>query len=43
LNTLAREAITELEIEVEKSNAKIQVGELPVVWAHSQLNEAIVP
>ena len=33
LNTLAREAITELEIEVEKSNAKIQVGELPVVWA----------
>ncbi len=33
LNTLAREAITELEIEVEKSNAKIQIGELPVVWA----------
>jgi light-regulated signal transduction histidine kinase (bacteriophytochrome) len=33
LNTLAREAITELEIEVEKSNAKIQVDELPVVWA----------
>ena len=33
LNTLAREAITELEIEVDKSNAKIQVGELPVVWA----------
>ena len=33
LNTLAKEAITELEIEVEKSNAKIHVGELPVVWA----------
>src|SRR6476620_3435176 len=33
LNSLAREAITELEIEVNKSNAKIQVGELPVVWA----------
>ena len=33
LNTLAREAIAELEIEVEKSNAKIHLGELPVVWA----------
>jgi len=32
LNSLAREAITELEIEVEKSNAKIQLDELPVVW-----------
>lgn len=33
LNTLAREAIAELEIEVEKSNAKIHLSELPVVWA----------
>jgi len=32
LNSLAREAITELEIEVEKSNAKIHLDELPVVW-----------
>jgi len=37
LNTLAREAIAELEIEVEKSNAKIHLGELPVVWAISSL------
>ena len=33
LNALAKEAIAELEIEVEKSNAKIHIGELPVVWA----------
>jgi signal transduction histidine kinase len=33
LNTLAREAIAELEIEIEKSNAKIHVSELPVAWA----------
>jgi len=33
LTALAKEAITELEIEVEKSNAKIEIGELPVVWA----------
>jgi len=33
LNTLAREAIAELEIEIEKSNARIDVSELPVVWA----------
>jgi signal transduction histidine kinase len=33
LNTLAKEAIAELEIEVEKSKAKIFLGELPVVWA----------
>ncbi|HZJ61330.1 MAG TPA: response regulator, partial [Chitinophagaceae bacterium] len=32
LNSLVREAITELEIEVEKSNAKIHLDELPVVW-----------
>ena len=33
LNVLAREAIAELEIEVEKSKAKIQIDELPVVSA----------
>src|SRR6476620_5125610 len=33
LNVLAKEAIAELEIEVEKSKARVQVGELPVVWA----------
>jgi len=33
LNALAKEAIAELEIEVEKSNAKIHIGDLPVVWA----------
>jgi len=33
LNTLAKEAITELEIEIEKNNALVQVKELPVVWA----------
>ena len=33
LNALVREAIAELEIEVEKSKAKILLGELPVVWA----------
>ena len=33
LNVLVKEAIAELEIEVEKSNAKIHIGELPVVWA----------
>ena len=33
LNTLAREAIAELEIEIEKSNARIEVSELPLVWA----------
>ena len=33
LNTLAKEAIAELEIEIEKSNARIHVGDLPIVWA----------
>ena len=33
LNMLAREAIAELEIEIEKSNARILVSELPVIWA----------
>jgi len=33
LNTLAREAIAELEIEIERTSANIHVTELPVVWA----------
>ena len=33
LTVLAREAMAELEIEVEKTNARIHIEELPVVWA----------
>jgi len=33
LNSLAKDAIVELEVEIEKSKAKIVLGELPVVWA----------
>lgn len=33
LTVLAREAMAELEIEVEKTNARINIAELPVVWA----------
>jgi len=33
LNILAKEAIAELEIEIEKSNAKVHIDELPVLWA----------
>jgi len=33
LNSLAKDAIVELELEIEKSKAKIVLGELPVVWA----------
>jgi signal transduction histidine kinase len=33
LNALVKEAIAELEIEVEKSKAKILISDLPVVWA----------
>ena len=33
LNDLVRSALTELEVEIEKSNAKINYGELPVVSA----------
>jgi signal transduction histidine kinase len=33
LNILAKESIAELEIEIEKNNAKIHVNELPVIWA----------
>lgn len=32
LNIVAKEAITELELEIEKTNAKIHVGHLPEVW-----------
>ena len=33
LNDLVKNALTELEVEIEKSNAKINFGELPVVSA----------
>ena len=33
LNELVKNALTELEVEIEKSNAKINYGELPVVSA----------
>lgn len=33
LNELVKSALTELEVEIEKSNAKINYGELPVVSA----------
>ena len=33
LNDLVKNALTELEVEIEKSNAKINYGELPVVLA----------
>ena len=33
LNDLVKNALTELEVEIEKSNAKINYGELPVVSA----------
>jgi light-regulated signal transduction histidine kinase (bacteriophytochrome) len=32
LNVLAKESIAELEIEIEKNNAKIHVDDLPVIW-----------
>jgi len=31
LNVLARESIAELEVEIEKNNAKVQVDQLPVI------------
>jgi signal transduction histidine kinase len=33
LNILAKEAVAELEIEIEKNNARIYINDLPVVWA----------
>ena len=33
LNILTKEAIAELEIEIEKNNAQIHINELPVIWA----------
>ena len=33
LNILVKEAIAELEIEIEKTNAQIHIEELPVIWA----------
>jgi len=42
LNVLAKEAIAELEIEVERSNASIHMGELPVVWAVPSLMKQLL-
>jgi len=33
LNVLTKEAIAELEIEIEKNNAQIHINEMPVIWA----------
>jgi signal transduction histidine kinase len=33
LNMLAKESIGELEVEIERNNARIEVNELPVIWA----------
>jgi signal transduction histidine kinase len=33
LNILAKESIGELEMEIERNNARIEVNELPVIWA----------
>jgi signal transduction histidine kinase len=33
LNILAKESIAELEVEIEKNNAKIEIDNLPVIWA----------
>lgn len=33
LNILVKQAIAELEIEIEKNNAQIDIKELPVIWA----------
>jgi len=33
LNILANESIGELEMEIERNNARIEVNELPVIWA----------
>jgi light-regulated signal transduction histidine kinase (bacteriophytochrome) len=33
LNILVRESIAELEIEIEKNNAKIELDDLPIIWA----------
>jgi signal transduction histidine kinase len=33
LNILVKEVIAELEIEIERNNAKIVVNDLPVIWA----------
>ncbi len=33
LNLLIKEAIAELEIEIDKQNAKVIINELPVIWA----------
>jgi signal transduction histidine kinase len=41
LNELVREAMGELEIEIEKSGAKIHIADLPVVWAIPSLMQQL--
>jgi signal transduction histidine kinase len=42
LNVLAKEAMGELEIEIEKSNATIIFNDLPVVWAIPSLMQQLL-
>jgi signal transduction histidine kinase len=41
LNELVKEAMSELEIEIEKSEARIQIDTLPVVWAIPSLMQQL--
>jgi signal transduction histidine kinase len=41
LNTLVKEALSELEIEIEKSNALVHYSNLPVVWAIPSLMQQL--
>jgi signal transduction histidine kinase len=41
LNVLVKEALSELEIEIEKSNAEISYKDLPVVWAVPNLMQQL--
>lgn len=41
LNELVKEAMSELEIEIEKSAANIHFGQLPVVWAIPSLMQQL--
>jgi signal transduction histidine kinase len=41
LNKLVKEAITELEIEIEKNDATIHLNELPTIWAIPSLMQQL--
>jgi light-regulated signal transduction histidine kinase (bacteriophytochrome) len=41
LNVLVREAMSELEVEIEKSNAQIRFSGLPVIWAIPSLMQQL--